>query len=139
MAAKPTSRQLNYLRALANRTGQTFTYPRTRREASREIERLKRRSPARASSASSSARTSPTQSLAAKRTPRASSQAKSPATDPTVGGRIRCEPVPVAASGNAGSDGLAGCARGGDGIGRNVRDDREPPVVDSHWLRSTRG
>ena len=34
MAAKPTRRQLNYLRALANRTGQTFTYPTTRREAS---------------------------------------------------------------------------------------------------------
>lgn len=45
MAAKPTSRQLNYLRALANRTGQTFTYPRTRREASREIERLKQAQP----------------------------------------------------------------------------------------------
>ena len=45
MAAKPTSRQLNYLRALANSTGQTFTYPRTRREASREIERLKQAQP----------------------------------------------------------------------------------------------
>jgi hypothetical protein len=45
MAAKPTRRQLNYLRALANRTGQTFTYPRTRREASREIERLKQAQP----------------------------------------------------------------------------------------------
>ena len=45
MPAKPTRRQLNYLRALANRTGQTFTYPRTRREASREIERLKQAQP----------------------------------------------------------------------------------------------
>ena len=45
MTAKPTRRQLNYLRALANRTGQTFTYPRTRREASREIERLKQAQP----------------------------------------------------------------------------------------------
>jgi len=45
MAAKPTSRQLNYLRALANRTGQTFTSPRTRREASREIKRLKQAQP----------------------------------------------------------------------------------------------
>ena len=38
MPDKPTSRQLNYLRALANRTGQTFTYPTTVAEASREIE-----------------------------------------------------------------------------------------------------
>jgi hypothetical protein len=37
----PSGRQLNYLRALANRTGQTFTYPKTSREASREIQRLK--------------------------------------------------------------------------------------------------
>ena len=29
MPAKPTCRQLNYLRVLANRTGQTFTYPTT--------------------------------------------------------------------------------------------------------------
>ena len=43
---KPTSRQLNYLRALANRTGQTFTYPTTVAEASREIERLKHAQPA---------------------------------------------------------------------------------------------
>jgi len=45
MATKPTRRQLNYLQALANHTGQTFTYPRTRREASREIERLKQAQP----------------------------------------------------------------------------------------------
>jgi len=37
----PSARQLDYLRALANRTGQTFTYPRTSRDASREIQRLK--------------------------------------------------------------------------------------------------
>ena len=37
----PSARQLNYLRALANRTGQTFTYPKTSRDASREIQRLK--------------------------------------------------------------------------------------------------
>src|SRR5450755_2266107 len=42
MTAKPPSaRQLNYLKALANRSGQTFTYPRTSRDASREIQRLK--------------------------------------------------------------------------------------------------
>jgi hypothetical protein len=46
MPDKPTSRQLNYLRALANRTGQTFTYPTTVAEASREIERLKQAQPA---------------------------------------------------------------------------------------------
>ena len=37
----PSARQLNYLKALANRTGQTFTYPATRSDASREIQRLK--------------------------------------------------------------------------------------------------
>ena len=37
----PSARQLNYLKALANRTGQTFTYPKTSRDASREIQRLK--------------------------------------------------------------------------------------------------
>ncbi|MGH3263823.1 MAG: hypothetical protein ACRDNS_17725 [Trebonia sp.] len=37
----PTSRQLNYLRALARRTGTTFTPPRTRQQASAEIQRLK--------------------------------------------------------------------------------------------------
>lgn len=41
MAAKPTPRQLRYLKDLAERTGQTFTYPRTFAEASREIDRLK--------------------------------------------------------------------------------------------------
>jgi len=37
----PSARQLNYLKALANRTGQTFTYPKTSRDASRQIQRLK--------------------------------------------------------------------------------------------------
>jgi hypothetical protein len=37
----PSARQLNYLRALANRTGQTFTYPKTSRDASRQIQRLR--------------------------------------------------------------------------------------------------
>lgn len=37
---KPTSRQLAYLRALANKTGTTFTYPTTKAQASREIKRL---------------------------------------------------------------------------------------------------
>jgi hypothetical protein len=37
----PTSGQLNYLRALAQRTGTTFATPRTRAEASAEINRLK--------------------------------------------------------------------------------------------------
>ena len=45
MANKPTPRQLSYLRSLAERTGQTFTYPHTFAEASREIDRLKRRGP----------------------------------------------------------------------------------------------
>jgi Protein of unknown function (DUF3072) len=37
----PTAKQLAYLRSLAIKTGQTFTYPRTVAEASREIQRLK--------------------------------------------------------------------------------------------------
>ena len=37
----PSSKQLTYLKALANRTGQTFPYPKTRLAASREIQRLK--------------------------------------------------------------------------------------------------
>lgn len=37
---KPTRKQLNYLRALAQRTGQTFTSPKTMAEASAEIQRL---------------------------------------------------------------------------------------------------
>ncbi len=37
---QPTSRQLAYLRVLAQRTGTTFANPSTRREASSEIRRL---------------------------------------------------------------------------------------------------
>ena len=37
----PSARQLTYLKALAVRTGQTFTYPTTSSDASREIRRLK--------------------------------------------------------------------------------------------------
>jgi hypothetical protein len=43
---KRTIRQLAYLRALAQRTGETFAYPQTRSEASQEIRRLKQRRPA---------------------------------------------------------------------------------------------
>lgn len=45
MASKPTPRQLRYLRSLAERTGQTFTYPRTFADASRQIDRLKQARP----------------------------------------------------------------------------------------------
>lgn len=38
---RPTRKQLNYLRALAQRTGQTFAYPQTMQDASNEINRLK--------------------------------------------------------------------------------------------------
>jgi hypothetical protein len=38
---QPTPKQLAYLRALAQRSGQTFASPRTSREASAEIRRLK--------------------------------------------------------------------------------------------------
>jgi hypothetical protein len=41
VANTPTPRQLSYLRSLAERTGQTFTYPHTFAQASREIDRLK--------------------------------------------------------------------------------------------------
>ena len=44
-AGKPTSRQFAYLKNLANRTGQTFTYPQTRRQASAEINRLEHTQP----------------------------------------------------------------------------------------------
>jgi hypothetical protein len=42
---KPTSRQLAYLKNLANRTGQTFTYPQTSHQASAQINRLKQTQP----------------------------------------------------------------------------------------------
>ena len=42
-AARPTRKQLSYLRRLAEQTGTTFTPPATRADASREIERLKAR------------------------------------------------------------------------------------------------
>ena len=42
---KPTHRQLAYLKALADRTGQTFTYPQTSQQASAEINRLKKAKP----------------------------------------------------------------------------------------------
>ena len=38
---QPTRKQLNYLRSLAQRTGQTFATPRTSAEASCEIQRLR--------------------------------------------------------------------------------------------------
>src|SRR5579884_1676013 len=37
---RPTDRQINFLKSLAEQTGTSFTYPKTRREASSEIERL---------------------------------------------------------------------------------------------------
>lgn len=37
----PSARQLNYLKALAQRTGQTFTWPQTSSQASEEIARLR--------------------------------------------------------------------------------------------------
>ena len=43
--AKPTAKQLAYLRTLAIRTGQTITVPATRAEASLEIQRLRAPTP----------------------------------------------------------------------------------------------
>jgi hypothetical protein len=40
---KPSSKQLSYLRVLAERCGESFVYPATMAEASAEIERLKAR------------------------------------------------------------------------------------------------
>ena len=40
---KPTAKQLRYLRALCEATGETTSWPQTRQEASRAIERLKKR------------------------------------------------------------------------------------------------
>jgi hypothetical protein len=42
---RPTAKQLAYLRSLANRGGQTFAYPRTAAQASREIRRLQNAQP----------------------------------------------------------------------------------------------
>jgi hypothetical protein len=42
---RPTVKQLAYLRALADRAGQTFAYPRTARQASAEIRRLRAQKP----------------------------------------------------------------------------------------------
>jgi hypothetical protein len=39
--ARPTARQLGYLKSLATRTGQSFAWPQTRSAASAEIRRLK--------------------------------------------------------------------------------------------------
>jgi hypothetical protein len=44
-AKQPTRRQLAYLKVLADRAGQTFTYPITHEEASLQINRLKRTEP----------------------------------------------------------------------------------------------
>jgi hypothetical protein len=44
-AVKPTAKQLSYLRTLAIRTGQTFTPPKTRADASRAIQRLRAATP----------------------------------------------------------------------------------------------
>jgi hypothetical protein len=41
----PTQRQLHYLKALAQRSGQTFQWPTSSSEASREIRRLKQARP----------------------------------------------------------------------------------------------
>ena len=40
---KPTAKQLRYLRALCEATGETTSWPKTRPEATRAIERLRKR------------------------------------------------------------------------------------------------
>jgi hypothetical protein len=41
-SSRPSAKQLAYLKALAQRTATSFTYPHDRAEATREIERLRR-------------------------------------------------------------------------------------------------
>jgi hypothetical protein len=43
--SQPSPRQLRFLKSLAERTGQTFTYPKTSAQASAEIDRLKHTRP----------------------------------------------------------------------------------------------
>jgi len=38
---KPTAKQMRYLKALAEERGQSFTYPKTKAQASAEIDRLR--------------------------------------------------------------------------------------------------
>ncbi len=45
MSNPPTTKQLRYLRGLAEARGESFTYPHSAAEASAEIERLKARRP----------------------------------------------------------------------------------------------
>ncbi|HET8565890.1 MAG TPA: hypothetical protein VFL77_05400 [Solirubrobacterales bacterium] len=42
---KPTAKQLRYLKSLAQKRGESFTYPASAAQASAEIERLKKRKP----------------------------------------------------------------------------------------------
>lgn len=42
-SAKPTRKQVKYIKDLARKRGETFTFPQTRAQASAEIKRLKRR------------------------------------------------------------------------------------------------
>ena len=54
-SGKPTSRQLAYLKSLADRTGQTFTYPRPAARPAPRLTASNTPGPARAPSATSSA------------------------------------------------------------------------------------
>lgn len=91
---RPSAKQLAYLRALADRTGQTFTYPRTARQASAEIRRLQTQQRSVASSVRSSESRSPTRSPANPQTPPAStSTARQPATDLPPPGAERSNPM----------------------------------------------
>ena len=89
---RPTARQLAYLKALAQRTGQTFAYPRTVREASAEIARLRATRPdSRGERTREIKQTrADVQQLGDDCAVRPTSSA---ATRPTVGGRTRCEPA----------------------------------------------
>lgn len=42
-SSKPTTKQVKYIKDLAKKRGESFTFPQTRAQASAEIKRLKRR------------------------------------------------------------------------------------------------
>ena len=85
---KPTAKQLSYLRTLAIRTGQTFTPPKTRADASREIQRLRAATPATPASSAANDATSATPEPR-RRHGRRQPRTRSGATDPPAAGPTR--------------------------------------------------
>lgn len=136
---RPTAKQLAYLRALAQRTGQTFAYPRTIFQASHEIRRLKRVKPStrvdraieRLDHASETAARGQLRRTGRPRRDRRLWQRVSvvalDASPP-----CRCQRESLQATGIVGR-------RFDNENGRYERELRDPALADSHWVRSTRG